>query len=321
MPVRAAMGIGLVASLVGLLAAAAAPPSPGGPATRPTAPSGPPPGIQRVKLWDKTPGVVEGNDRDVDPTEPTIDLYLPPPDKATGAAVLVLPGGGYVNLSTTREGSDIARELVGRNIAAFVVRYRHAPRYHNPLPLLDAQRAVRTVRAKAADFHVDPNRIGILGFSAGGHLAATVATMDNDGPAPETPDAIDGVSARPDFAVLMYPVINLTDDAVVHKGSRTALVGDDTSLYQKLSPELHVTKDTPPVFLCHAMDDRTVPVMNSVLFYEACLKARVPAEMHLMQNGGHGFSLGGTDPALSAWPGMMVRWMAHNKWLAPAAAR
>jgi acetyl esterase/lipase len=248
-----------------------------------------------------------------------MDIYLPPSEKASGAAVVVLPGGGYVNLSMTNEGSSIAKMLVSHDIAAFVVRYRHGPRYHYPAPQIDGQRALRTVRSKAAEYHIQPDRIGVLGFSAGGHLAASLATLDI--PAPEHPDEIDKLSARPDFAVLMYPVINLTDDAVTHKGSRTALTQEDPALFAQLSPEQHVSKETPPVFIVQGMDDRTVPVMNSVLFYEACLKNKVPAEMHLFENGRHGFGLGGNDPSLSSWPDLMVKWMAHNKWLAaPAAA-
>ena len=225
----------------------------------------------------------------------------------------MLPGGAYVNLSMKNEGSDVARMWLTHNVAAFVVRYRHAPRYHHPIPLMDAAGGIRTVRSKAAEFHIDPNKIGILGFSAGGHLAASVATMYDSGPKPENPDVIDGISARPNFAILMYPVIDLTDNAVVHKGSRTNLTQDDSSLFAQLSPQLHVTKDTPPVFLVHGTNDRTVPVMNSVLFYEACVKAGVPAELHIFSNGPHGFGLGGTDEALRTWPDLAVKWLERNK--------
>jgi acetyl esterase/lipase len=279
------------------------------------APASAPAGITRLKLWETAPGIVAGNETDANPTEPTMDIYLPPADKATGAAVMVLPGGGYSNLSMTKEGSDVARMWLSHNVAAFVVRYRHAPRYHYPIPLLDAQRALRTVRSKAEEYHIDPNRIGILGFSAGGHLAASVATMYDSGPKPENPDAIDGISAKPNFAILMYPVIDFTDNAVVHKGSRTSLTQDDSSLFAQLSPQLHVTRDTPPVFLVHGTNDRTVPVMNSILFYEACLKAGVPAEMHIFENGPHGFGLAPSDPALKTWPDLAVTWLERKKFL------
>jgi acetyl esterase/lipase len=275
--------------------------------------------VPRVKLWEKAPMLAEGQDRDADPLEPTMDLYLPPKDSANGAAFIVLPGGGYTNLAMGHEGADVGKLLQKNNIAAFVVRYRHAPRYHTPVPLLDAQRALRTVRANAKEYNVDPHRIGILGFSAGGHLAASVATASSDSPLPDTVDAIDKESARPDFVVLGYPVINMTDDHIVHKGSRDALTQKDESLFAKLSPEQHVTKDTPPVFIVHGTDDKTVPVMNAVLFYEACLKNQVPAELHIFSNGRHGFGLGGTDPALRTWPDLMLKWMERNKWLTPAA--
>jgi acetyl esterase/lipase len=274
-----------------------------------------------MKLWPRTPDLADGADYEPDPLEPSLDIYLPPLDKATGAAILVLPGGAYVNLSTVKEGGDVARMLNTGNVAAFVLRYRHGPRYHNPIPLMDAQRALRTVRARAADFHIDPHHIGILGFSAGGHLAASVATMFNDGPAPAegTADAIDAQSARPDFAILMYPVIDFTDNAVAHRGSRDALTKGDTSLYEKLSPQTRVTSDTPPVFLVHGTNDRTVPVMNSILFYEACLKAKVPAELHIFENGPHGFGLG-TDPPLKTWPDLLFKWLDRNHFLTAAPA-
>jgi acetyl esterase/lipase len=286
---------------------------------RAPAPTGPVEGIPRVKLWDKTPNVIEGNETNANPTEPTMDLYLPPADKATGTAVVVFPGGGYSNLAMGHEGNDVGNFFLKNNVAAFVVRYRHGPRYHQPIPLMDAQRALRTVRAKAADYHVDPNRIGVIGFSAGGHLAASVATLFNDGPKPEAADAIDQQSARPDFAFLIYPVINMSDDAVTHKGSRTQLTQDNKELFAQYSLETRVTRETPPIFLVHGTNDRTVPVMNAVLFYEACIKNAVPAELHIFENGPHGFGLGPNDPALRQWPDLALTWMTRHKWLTPAA--
>jgi acetyl esterase/lipase len=270
------------------------------------------PAAQRIKLWEVTPGVAAGKDTDGDPTEPTMDVYLPAGQTAT-AGMLVLPGGGYTHLSTIREGSDVAKMLVSHGIAAFVVRYRHAPRYQYPAPVLDGQRAIRTVRAKAADFNVDPKRIGVIGFSAGGHLAATMATQFDAGKTDG--DAIDSESSRPDFVVLLYPVITLTDEQYVHKGSRTALLGDRHDLWASLSAEQHVTRQTPPVFLAQATTDRTVPVENSVLFYMACRKAGVPAELHLFEMGSHGFGLAATDAALKVWPELMVTWMGKNGWV------
>jgi acetyl esterase/lipase len=295
-----------------LLAAAPAPPAATSVATTVTIPPG---GAQRVKLWAKAPGTLEGRDTDADPLEPTMDIFLAPAGKETGAAVLIFPGGGYTNLAVAKEGYDVAKVFNASNIAGFVVRYRHGNRYRYPTPLLDAQRALRTVRAKAVEYKIDPNRIGILGFSAGGHLAAMSATMFDTGPKPENPDAIDTTSAKPNFAILMYPVITLTDEALVHKGSRTALTNNNPELYAQLSPEQHVPKDAPPMFFVHGGNDRTVPVMNSVLMYQACLKAGIPAELHILEEGSHGFGLGPNDPILKTWPDMAIRWLDHHKLL------
>jgi acetyl esterase/lipase len=275
-----------------------------------TAPSAP----LRLNLWENTPHVVAGPDTDVDPTIPTIDVYQPPKATATNAAVLVLPGGGYTHLSTQREGSDVAAVLVQHNITAVVLRYRHSPRYMYPIPIDDGMRAVRLVRSKAADWGINPSRIGIMGFSAGGHLAATVSTSFDAGN-PAATDPVDKISSRPDFSVLVYPVITFVDPAT-HVGSRTALVGNDQALWTKMSAELNVTRNTPPVFIVHSSADRTVPPMNSLLYYTACLKAGVPAQLLVFDHGGHGFGLG-PDNDIKNWPNMVVQWMASNKWIPP----
>ena len=308
-----------LALAAGILMAAA--PAPGGASSATALPTATgPAGVARMKLYQTAPNIVAGNDTDVNPTEPTIDLYLPPADKATGAGILILPGGGYSNLSMTNEGSAEAKFFLSHNVAAFVLRYRHGPRYHYPTTLLDAQRAMRVIRSGAAEYHLDPAKLGIMGFSAGGHLAAMTTTLYDNKLLPEAPytaDAIDALSAKPAFAILMYPVIDLTDDAVTHKGSRTNLTQDNAALYEALSPQKHVTKDTPPVFLFQGQNDRTVPVMNSLLFYEACVKAGVPAEMHIPENGPHGFGMGLTqnDEALKAWPEQAFSWMRRHKWV------
>lgn len=263
------------------------------------------PAPQRIHLWEKTPGVVPGKDTDTDPTEPTLDIYLP--QEPNGTALLVLPGGGYTHLSTTNEGKDVATYLVAHHISAFVLRYRHAPRYHNPIPLEDAQRAMRLIRSHAGEYKIDPHRLGVVGFSAGGHLAATLAT-EPDAPDTFAADPIDLASARPDFAALIYPVITFVDEAHVHKGSRTALVGQDRAEWEKLSAEKRVTSRTPPVFLVHAAPDKTVPVENSIMFFEACHKNHVPAELHIFPTGSHGFGMR-KDPVLSIWPDLMVHWI------------
>lgn len=302
----------------------------------PARPTGPPPGVggmglgagpvrddvPRIKLYAQTPGVVEGTDSELDPTEPTLDIYLPDADKATGAAVLILPGGGYQILTVPGEGPAPARFFRSNHVAAFVLRYRHGPRYHYPTTLLDAQRALRLIKSKASEYHIDPARIGVLGGSAGGHLAALLATLyDNEllPAAPYAPDAVDTLSARPAFALLLYPVIDLTDDAVTHRGSRTNLTQNDPALYEALSPQKHVTRDTPPAFLVHGTNDRLVPVKNSLLFYEACLQAGVPAEMHILDNGPHGFGMGTNidDETVREWPMLALRFMARHQWVPP----
>jgi acetyl esterase/lipase len=282
--------------------------------------------VPRIKLYGATPDVVAGRETELDPTEPTLDVYLPPADQATGAGVLILPGGGYQMLTVPGEGADPARFFVSRNVAAFVLRYRHGPRYHYPTTLLDAQRALRLIRARAQEYRVDPAKVGVFGGSAGGHLAAMLATLyDNKllPQAPYVPDATDGLSARPSFVLLLYPVIDLSDDAVTHRGSRTNLTQDTPSLYDPLSPQKHVTRDTPPVFIVHGTNDRLVPVKNSLLLYEACLKAGVPVEMHILENGPHGFGMGANlnDEAIKQWPEQALRFMARHRWIPESGIR
>ena len=282
--------------------------------------------VPRIKLYGTAPDVVAGRESELDPTEPTLDLYLPPAEKATGAGVLILPGGGYQMLTVPGEGADPARFFLSHNVAAFVLRYRHGPRYHYPTTLLDAQRALRVIRARAQEYRVDPAKVGVLGGSAGGHLAAMLATLyDNKllPQAPYVPDAVDGLSARPSFVLLLYPVIDLSDDAVTHRGSRTNLTQDTPSLYEPLSPQKHVTRDTPPVFIVHSTNDRLVPVKNSLLFYEGCLKAGVPIEMHILENGPHGFGMGANlnDEAIKQWPEQALRFMARHRWIPESDTR
>jgi acetyl esterase/lipase len=278
--------------------------------------------VPRIRLYERTPGVVEGRETEIDPTEPTLDIYLPDAGQATGAGLLVLPGGGYQILTLPGEGPAPARFFRAHNVAAFVLRYRHGPRYHYPTTLLDAQRALRLIKARAQEFDVDPERVGVLGASAGGHLAAMLATLYGTSqlPAPPyAPDPIDALSARPAFTLLLYPVVDLTDDAVTHRGSRTNLTQDDASLYAPLSPQLHVSRTTPPTFLVHGTNDRLVPVRNSLLFYEACLKAGVPAEMHILDDGPHGFGMASTmdDETAKEWPAQALRFMARHKMIPP----
>jgi acetyl esterase/lipase len=257
-------------------------------------------------LWPEgAPGAV-GNEA-VD--RPKITVYRAPADKATGAAVVVCPGGGYVVLASDHEGKQVAEWLNSLGVSAFVLQYRLGPRYHHPAPLQDAQRALRMVRSGAAQWGVDPAKIGILGFSAGGHLASTAATHFDEGHA-EADDPIERVGSRPDFAVLCYPVITLAGP-YAHVGSRTALLGEspDPALVEALSNERQVTSRTPPTFLFHTADDASVPVENSLLFFSALHKAGVAAELHVFPHGKHGVGLAPGDPSLSQWPGLCAQWM------------
>jgi acetyl esterase/lipase len=245
---------------------------------------------------------------------PSITPYLPPADKANGTAVIICPGGGYGHLAIDHEGKQPAEWLNARGVAAFVLQYRIAikdkrPSPLHPAPMLDVQRAIRMVRANAKEYHVNPDRIGVWGFSAGGHLASTAATHFDAGQ-PDSKDPIDRVSSRPDFAILAYGVLTL-DPKVTHAGSGRNLLGPnpDPKLVELMSNDKQVTKDTPPTFLFHTDDDKAVPVMCSVLFFAAMKKNGVPGEMHIYEHGRHGIGLGSGDPVVSTWPGRLEDWM------------
>jgi acetyl esterase/lipase len=268
-----------------------------------------------IPLWAAgAPGALDTMPTD----QPVITPYLPPEGRANGTAVVIFPGGGYQHLSMEKEGSDVANWLAGIGVTAFVVRYRLGPRYHHPVMLSDAQRAIRTVRSRATEWGVDACRIGIIGFSAGGHLASTAGTHYAAGAAGSA-DPIERVSARPDFMLLIYPVITMRD-WIAHRGSRVNLIGErpDTALVRLLSNETQVTRDTPPTFLVHSTDDKTVPVEHSLMFYQALRAAAVPVEMHIFEHGGHGFGLAPSDPALSAWTTAAESWMRRHGWIRTA---
>ena len=257
-------------------------------------------------LWPKgAPGAVGEEKAD----KPSLTIYLPPADRATGAAVVVCPGGGYGALAIGHEGKDPAEFLNKLGVAAFVLQYRIAPRYHHPAPIQDAQRALRMVRSRAKEWNLDPHKIGIWGFSAGGHLASTAATHFDDGK-PNADDPIEKVGCRPDFAILCYPVITL-EEPYCHKGSRDNLLGKnpDPKLLESLCNDKHVTDKTPPTFLFHTNADAGVVPENSVLFYLALRKAKVPAELHIYQEGKHGVGLAPSDPVLSSWPDRLAAWL------------
>jgi acetyl esterase/lipase len=233
--------------------------------------------------------------------------------------VVVAPGGSYQHLSVEKEGYAIARWLNERGVAAFVLQYRLGLKYHHPVEIGDAQRAIRMVRANAAEYGVATDHIGMWGFSAGGHLAATAGTHFDSGNSSAS-DPIEQQESRPDFLILAYPVITF-EEPYVHHGSLKYLLGDspDPSLVASLSAETQVTKDTPPTFLFTTTDDKTVPVMNSVMFYSALVKAGVPAEMHIFQHGAHGAGLAPANPQLSVWPDLVAKWMRERGYMAAAS--
>jgi acetyl esterase/lipase len=262
-------------------------------------------------LWPQgAPGALGKEAADV----PTLTPYLAPKEKATGAAIVVCPGGGYQHLSLEHEGRAVAEWLNSVGVTAFVLKYRLGPRYHHPSMLQDAARAIRTVRARASEWGLDPERVGILGFSAGGHLASTAGTHFDAG-RPDATDPVERVSSRPSVMILIYPVITMRE--LTHAGSKKNLLGENPSpeLVALLSNEEQVTKESPPAFLVHTMNDSAVPVENTLMFVAALRKAGVPFELHLYERGPHGFGLGTArdnkpaDPILSTWPAHCADWL------------
>jgi len=255
-----------------------------------------------IKLWDASaPHTREGSN----PVQPYLEPFVLS-TSGTQAAVIICPGGGYAGRAA-HEGEPIARWLNGLGITAFVLHYRVFPDQH-PVPLLDVQRAVRTVRARAEEFRINPDQIGVLGFSAGGHLAATAGTHFDTG-IPHAVDLVDTYSCRPDFLILCYPVISFVNFS--HQGSVKNLIGSQPpeELMQQLSAERCVTKDTPPTFLWHTADDEAVPVDNSLLFAQALRGARVPVELHVYESGQHGLGLATGHPYASGWTQACAHWL------------
>lgn len=262
-----------------------------------------------LRLWpDGAPNALGKEPVDV----PTIMVY-PAGAQETGGnrapAIVVCPGGGYGGLAA-HEAEPIAKWLNTLGVTGVVLKYRLGPRYHHPVPLTDAQRAIRSVRARAAEWNIDPKRVGILGFSAGGHLAATASTQFDQGDA-NAADPIDRLSSRPDVSVLVYPVITFTDPHT-HAGSRRNLLGDNPSqeFIDAMSAEKRVTKDTPPAFIFHTADDQAVPVENAILYASALRRHGVPFEIHIYEKGRHGVGLAENDPVLRTWPGRCADWLA-----------
>jgi acetyl esterase/lipase len=264
---------------------------------------------QTFPLWEQgAPGALGAAPEDV----PTITVFVPLDPARSGTAVVIAPGGGYGMLASNHEGRQIANWFNAMAVTAFVLKYRLGPRYHDPIELEDAQRAMRWARAHAAEYGFDSNRVGLMGFSAGGHLASTVGTHFDNGN-PSAGDPIDRVSCRPDFLILAYPVVTMLPP-YAHEGSVTNLLGADAGkdLRKQLSSELHVTAQTPPTFLLSTNEDTVVPAENTVMFYMALRKAGVAAEMHVFEKGPHGVGLDLADPVLGIWPTLLTNWLRER---------
>jgi acetyl esterase/lipase len=275
-----------------------------------------------LQLWpDSPPGAVEFPEPEVINDSghvenvhiPTLRVFLPDPDKALGSAVLICPGGAYWLLAIDHEGYQLARWFNERGVAAAVLKYRHRQHKH-PVPLQDAQHALSTIRFNAKSWGINPDQIGVMGFSAGGHLASSLATHYNE-PQPLPNDPISQVSARPNFQILIYPVISLYSEAA-HSGSRNNLLGEDADpeLVQFMSSELQVTEQTPPAFLV-STDDDPVRSENSVFYYLALREKKVPAELHIYKKGGHGYGLRLADQPVGSWAKRLEDWMRISGYL------
>ena len=274
-----------------------------------------------VLLWEgKAPHAVGDSPAD----KPSLTVYQAPADKANGTAVVVCPGGGYGFLADDHEGRQVAEFFNGLGVSAFVLKYRivakDRPGPLHPAPLEDAQRAIRFVRAKAKDYGVDPGRVGIMGFSAGGHLASSAGTHYDAGL--KDGDDADKQSCRPDFLILAYAVISM-ENGVTHGGSRTALLGPkpDDKLVEEMSNDKQVKKDSPPTFIFHTSADTAVLPENALRFYAACKKAGVPVELHIYEKGRHGVGLGrdpkwtGGETSVATWPDRLAEWMKSRELL------
>lgn len=265
-------------------------------------------GIQTIRLWPGTAPQAKGAGcNDI----PALTLFEPRQGSANGSAVIIFPGGAYMHLAGDIEGREVADWFTARGFRAFILSYRLGSNgYLLPIPLLDARRAIQTVRARALDYHINPNRIVVIGFSAGGHLAALAGTQFVPGN-PDADDPIDRASSRPDYLVLGYPWIGAlgTDFAHLNYCKAFNLIDQCATLRAAYSPDLYVTKDTPPTFIYHTFTDQTVPVEQPLRFYEALVKAGVPSEMHIFASGPHGTGLGKGDPALDQWPSLLENWL------------
>ncbi len=243
-------------------------------------------------------------------TDPTITVFLAPVEKATGSAVLICPGGGYGFLAFGHEGVAVARWLNDNGISGIILKYRlpsdKIMKDKSVGPLQDAQEALRIIRRNAVQWKINPDKIGVIGFSAGGHLASTLSTHFSE----KVYAVKDTISARPDFSILIYPVISL-EASITHAGSRNNLIGDNppAAVIAHFSNELQITGRTPPSFLVHSEDDKTVPVKNSIVYFEGLVTNNVPAELHVFQKGGHGYGLAINRGTESSWPELCIKWL------------
>lgn len=247
-------------------------------------------------------------------TQPTLKVHSPQPTLRSGAAMVVCPGGGYAGMAFDKEGENVCEWLAQRGVTAFTLKYRHGGGAHqHPIPLADVERAVRWVRCHADEFGIEPDRIGVMGFSAGGHLASTIGTHFQPGK-PEADDPVERHSSRPDFLVLIYPVISM-DEAITHAGSRERLLGKspEAEVVAELSNDQQVSDATPPTFLVHASDDHSVPVENSLRFYRALVEHHVPAELHVYEQGGHGFGMLHRELPVDHWPAAFEAWLRSRE--------
>lgn len=277
-------------------------------------------GIQTIRLW---PGPAPQAKGDTCNDIPTLTILDPQGGTDNGSAAIVFPGGGYAHLAGNLEGRQVADWFAARGFRTFILSYRLSSNgYLLPVPLLDARRAIQTVRARAADYHIAPDRIVVIGFSAGGHLAALSGTQFVDGK-PDAEDPIDRVSSRPNYLVLGYPWLGAISHDTSHLNycKQFNVMDKCEALMTAYSPELFVTKDTPQTFIYHTFDDKTVPIEQSLRFYEALVKAGVESEYHVFAHGSHGSGLGKGDPALDEWPALLENWLRAKGLLTKADAQ
>ena len=266
--------------------------------------------VKTIQLWNgSAPGAAGKNISDV----PTLTIFLPQPNAGNGTSVIVAPGGAYVGLASNLEGRQVADWLSTHGVTAFVLRYRLGPKYIYPIPLEDVQRAIRFVRFHASEYGISPKRIGVMGFSAGGHLAAIAGTLFDAGNLTAS-DPIDRISSRPDFMVLAYPWLNAMQPnqhgLITYCSVIRSVPPEDCEKFElAYTPTLHVSPQTPPSFIYATSDDETVPVSASIAFYQALHAAGVPAEIHIFAHGAHGSGLGDSNPALDLWPGLLEAWL------------